>query len=103
MPFWESDFPATLLDFGYVVQDVHGTEVRGILAQEDVVQNDGSGDVIVRSTVLTVAGAALPDVAQGDVLTTWAPDAPTRTTSWNVRRVLVRQDGTPTRLVLALR
>ena len=102
MTFWQSDFPALMLDFGYVVEDGQGTRVLGILAQEDVVNPDGGGDNIIRSTVLTLPTAALPDVEEGDTLSTWAQDAPASPVSWKVRRVLVRQDGTPTRLLLAV-
>jgi hypothetical protein len=98
--FWRDDFPALLLDFGHVVEDALGTQVRGILAEQDLVQSTDGGDVIVRETVLTVPSAALPDAEQGDTLRTWLADTPQRPVSWEIRRVLVRQDGTPTRFVV---
>lgn len=101
--FFETDYPAMMLDFGYVVEDARGERVLGILSQEDIVSPDSGGDNIVRSTVLTVPTSALLDVEEGDTLRTWAQDAPDRIVTWDVRRVLLRQDGTPTRLLLAVR
>jgi hypothetical protein len=103
MAFWQTDFPALLLDFGHVVEDTQGTQVRGILAEQDVVTNDGAGDVLIRATTLTVPSGSYPDLATGDTVRTWLPDAPTTVLSWMVRDILVRQDGTPTRLVVAAR
>lgn len=102
MPFWRDDFPALLLDFGVVVEDGRGTKVRGILGEQDEVRNDGSGDVLVRVTTLTLANGALDRLARGDTLRTWLPDAPATVSTWRVRDVLVRQDGSPLRCVLAL-
>ena len=101
MTFWRDDFPALLLDFGHVVEDALGTQVRGIVSEQDLVQSQEGGDVIVRETVLTVPHAALPDAEEGDTIRTWLPDAPNTPVSWVIRRVLLRQDGTPTRFILA--
>lgn len=98
--FFETDFPAMMLDTGYVVEDAAGTRVLALLTQEDVVSPDSGGDNILRSTMLTVPSGALAGVDEGDTLTTWPQDAPATRSTWQVNRVLVRQDGTPTRLLI---
>ena len=98
--FHKTDFPALLLDFGLVVENAIGDRVRGILREQDVVQNDGSGDVVLRSTVLTVASGAWPTAVQGDRIRTWEPDAPETVTTWEIRRVLRQRNGTPTQFIL---
>lgn len=102
MPFWRSDFPALLVDFGVVVEDSRGVQVRGLLGEQDEVRNDGSGDTLVRVTVLTLANGALDGLARGDTLRTWLPDGPATVSTWRVRDVQVRQDGAPIHCILAL-
>lgn len=99
--FFADDFPALLLDFGVVIEDAQATQARGLLSEQDVVVNDGHGDVLIRATTLTIATGLYPDLVKGDTVRTWMPDAPASVNSWMVRDILVRQDGTPTRLVLA--
>ena len=101
MTFWREDFPALLLDFGVVVEDALGTRLRGLLQEQDVMENDGSGDVVIRATTLSVPAGTLPTLAIGDTLRTWLPDAPVSPLTWKVRNILLRQDGTPTRYILA--
>lgn len=99
--FFETDFPSLMLDMGYMVEDAAGTRVLGLLTQEDIVSPYGAGDNILRSTMLTLTSGALVGLDEGDTLITWPQDAPATRSTWNVRRVLVRQDGTPTRVLLA--
>lgn len=101
MTFWRDDYQALMLDFGVVVEDAHGTRTRGILSEQDTVLNDGNGDVVVRATVLVLPVGVLDGLGRGDILRTWMPDAPVAALSWKVRDLLVRDDGSPLRVVLA--
>lgn len=94
MTFWFDDGDTLLSDFGLSVAHDDGTVVRGILDEEDVLIDDGTGQVHGRETILTVETGALPALAIGDVL---VYDG---TTNYTVRRFDVIDDGVLTRIVV---